>query len=201
MKTLAEILRDADPLADEAPRSVQERRTRRQMVLNAAHVGDDVPQRRIPLAAIVALGMIGITLTSFHWSRTAVDVVAAVRFEVRLAEEMPAPGLREAVIVGTSRKIYLHAETVLANSDIAQAQVVQGDNASKFGVSLTFNAEGAAKMLRATRSHIGRPMAILLDGEVVTAPVVRAPITTSAIISGDYARADAERIVGGIVGR
>jgi preprotein translocase subunit SecD len=201
MKTLAEILRDADPLAYEAPRSPQERRARRQMILDAAHVGDHAAHWPFAPAAIVALAIVGIVLSVFHWSRTSVDVIAAVRFEVRLAEENPAPGLREAVIVGTGRKIYLHPEPVVVNSDIAHAELVLGDSASTFGVSLTFNADGVARMLRATQSHVGRPLAILIDGEVVTAPVVRSPITTAAVITGDYTRADAERIVSGIVGR
>jgi SecD-like export protein len=201
MKTLATILRDADPLADEPHRSVQERRMRRQMVLDASHVGDRAPQRLTALAIIVALAIIGIALSSFYWSPTAVEAVAAVRFEVRLAEENPTPGFRAAGISGAGRQIYIYSEPVVANSDIVQARVVQGDSASVFGVSLTFNAEGAAKMLRATQSHIGRPLAILVDGEVVAAPVVRAPVTTAAIISGNFARAEAERIVGGILGR
>jgi hypothetical protein len=201
MKTLAAILRDADPLAYEPPRSALERRVSRQTVLDALHGSNDVPQRPMALASIVALAIVGIALSSFYWSRAAVDAVAAVRFEVRLAEENRAPGLGAAVILGTGRTIYLHSEPVVANSDIAQAHVVQGDSASMFGVSLTFNAEGAAKMLRATQSHIGRPLAILVDGEVAAAPVVRSPISTSAIISGQYERAEAERIVGGILGR
>jgi hypothetical protein len=201
MKTLAAILRDADPLAYEPRRSAQERRMIRQTVLDASQVGDDAPKRPIALAAIVALAIIGIALSSLYWSRTVVDAVAAVRFEVHLAEENPAPGLREAAILGTDRRTYLHAEAVIANSDIAEAHVVQGASASMFGVSLTFNAEGAARMFRATQSHIGRPLAILLDGQVAATPVVRSPISTSAIISGNFERAEAERIVGGILGR
>ena len=134
------------------------------------------------------------------WSRTVVDLVAAVRFEVRSPGE-PGAGSTQATILGTGRKTYLHSEPVVANSDIVEAHVVQGDSASMFGVSLTLNAEGAARMLRATQSHIGRPLAILIDGEVAATPVVRSPITTSAIISGNFERTEAERIVGGILGR
>jgi preprotein translocase subunit SecD len=138
----------------------------------------------------------------FYWLRSAVDVAAAaVRFEVRLAEESPAPGLREVVIPGTGRSIFLHEEAVVTNSDIIRAWVVQGDSRSTFSVSVEFNAEGTAKMLRATKGHIGRPVAILIDDEVVTVPVVRSPVSTSAIIGGKYTSAEAERIVAGIVGR
>jgi len=41
-------------------------------------------------------------------------------------------------------------------------------------------------------------VAILIDGSVVMAPVVRAPIGDSAVISGKYTRAEAERIADGM---
>jgi preprotein translocase subunit SecD len=41
-------------------------------------------------------------------------------------------------------------------------------------------------------------MAILLDGKVVMTPVVRSPITDSAMITGNFTRAEAERIADGI---
>ena len=201
MKTLPDLLRDADPLGYEPRRSAQERRTSRQAILDSPYVAEELPRRRIVIVAVVALTLIGIAAGSRYWSRVAVDVVAAaVRFEMRLAEENPADGLRETVIPG-DRTIYLHQETVVTNSDIAQARVTQGDAASTFSVTVTFNADGAAKMLRASQSHIGRPLAILVDGEVVTAPVLRSRITTLAIISGNYTRAEAEKIAAGILGR
>ena len=202
MKTLPELLRDADPLGDELPRNAQERRPSRQRVLDSPRVIEELPRPRVLIVAVVALTLLGIAAASRYWSGVGVDVVAAVRFEVRLAEENPGNGLREAVISGASgRRIYVHQETVVTNSDIAQAEVIPGDAASTFSVTVTFNADGAAKMLRATQSHMGRPLAILVDGEVMIAPVVRSPITTSAIVSGSFTRAEAERIAAGILGR
>ena len=201
MKTVPELLREADPLVYEPRRSPQHRRANRQEILAVPSVNEELGRRRFVTAAVAALAVVGIAAGSRYWSRLAVDVVAAVRFEVHLAEENPANGLREAVVAGARRRIYLHQETVVTNSDIAQAQVVQTDAASTYNIGITFTADGAAKMLRASQNHIGRPMAILIDGEVVMAPVVRAAITTSAAISGRYTRAEAERIVAGIIGR
>ncbi len=200
MTTLPELLRESDPTSYEAPRTAEERRRHRERVVHSPQVVEELPRRRIVGAAVVGLALIGVAGGSRYWSRLAVEVVAAVRFEVRLAEENPAPGLREAVVSGSERKIYLHQETIVTNSDIAQARVVQSD-ASTFAVAVTFNTDGAAKMLRASRDHIGRPVAILVDGEVVLAPVVRGPISTSAIISGSYTGAEAERIAAGLIGR
>jgi preprotein translocase subunit SecD len=134
-------------------------------------------------------------LVTGYWS-----VTAAVRFEVRLAEDNPANGLREILVSG-SRRIYLQQRAVVTNSDIAQAEVVPGNTASTFNVSIRFTPDGAARMLRATQGHLGRPVAILLDGEVVMAPVVKSPISNAAVITGNYTKAEAERIVNGIIGR
>lgn len=201
MKALAELLRDADPLGYEPRRSAHERRMSRQAILDSPRAVEELPRRRTVVVAAVALMLVGIAVGPRYWSSIAVDVVAAVRFELRLAEVNPADGLREFVIPDAGRKIYLHQETVVSNSDIARARVIPGDAASIFSVSVTFNADGAAKILRASQNHIGRPLAILIDGEVVIAPVVRSPITTSARISGNYTKAEAERIVAGILGR
>lgn len=200
MKALPDVLRDADPLGYEPRRSDQQRRRILQGMLDAADGDRNRPHRRFVLAAAAGLTLAGITAGSRYWSSVAVDLVAAVRFEARLAEEAAADGLRE-VVISADRTIYLHPETVVTNSDIAQARVVPGEAASAFNVAITFNADGAAKMFRATQGHLGRPLAILLDGKVVMAPVVRSAIRTAATISGDYSQADAERIVAGIIGR
>ena len=56
-------------------------------------------------------------------------------------------------------------------------------------------------MFNATQGHIGKPIAILVDGQVVTAPTVRAAISTTGVISGDFTKAEADRIAAGILGR
>ena len=57
---------------------------------------------------------------------------------------------------------------------------------------------GAQKLHAATERNIGKRMAILIDGEVVSAPVVREPIAESAVINGNITKAKAERIVAGM---
>jgi hypothetical protein len=200
MKTMADVLRDADPLGDEPERGERERRLSRQRVLDAPLPPQAVramPRRAFAITMVA--GLVGVIAAAGYWSRAAVDVVAAVRFDVRLAEENPGPGLRAAAVSG--RTIYLHEETVLTNSGIATAQLVEGSTASTFGVAVTFTADGAARMARASGSHVGKPLAILIDGEVVMAPVIRSAIGASAVISGSFTRAEAERIVAGVVGR
>jgi TonB family protein len=85
------------------------------------------------------------------------------------------------------------------------AYYVQGENAlggSQFGVgvSVTFSDSASARMLNGTSTHLGRPVAIVLDGEVISAPTLRAPIGSTGVISGitaDSAKALAARLAPG----
>jgi SecD-like export protein len=200
MKTLPELLRDADPVGHEPRRTDQDRHAGRQRILDAPVNTERRPARRSVVAAIAALTLLAVAGGFRYWSLGAVDVVAAVRFEVRLAEENPADGLREAGVAGSSRTIYLHRETVVTNADIARAHAAEDAKTGTYNVVVTFSDEGAAKMLRASQGHIGKPMAILVDGAVVTAPVVRSPISKAAVIGGDYSKAEADTIVAGLLG-
>jgi preprotein translocase subunit SecD len=203
MNTIADLLRQADPLRDEPEGAGHERDRRRRAVLAAAsHGGGPVasrPRRLVTVVAMVGAALItAVVIGSHAWLHGTVDLQAAVRFEIRLAEEDPEAGLQQVRVANTGRTVYLHPEIIVGNDDVANAGLVQGDAASRFGVAVTFNAAGARKMRLATANHLGKPLAVLIDGDVVIAPVLRGPIDTSAVISGGYTRSDAERIVNGI---
>jgi hypothetical protein len=203
MKTISELLRDADPLQREPMRPSRDRDFRRQAILAAASRSHAHPGARsrslVPVLIAIALMMIVVSfLGSRVWSPFVSDVQGAVRFEVRLAEDKPAPGLREAKVSGSSGSVYLHDEVVVDNGDIAEARVVQGSSPSQYAIDVKFNAAGAEKMRAATGSDVGKLLAILLDGQVVMAPVLRSPIAASAVVTGNFTKAQAERIANGI---
>jgi len=204
MKSITEFLRDADPLLHESMTSSEQRDYRRKAILAAASRARDragaEPRSRVTL--LVTLGFVMIVvlfLAERIWSPLVSNVyAAAVRFEVKLAEEKPAAGLREAKISGTDRSVYLHAEAIVTNSDISRARIIQVDHSSQYNVGVEFNPSGTEKIRAATARHIGKPVAILLDGQVVMIAIVREPIAESAVISGDLSRTEAEKIVKGI---
>ncbi|RMI02060.1 MAG: protein translocase subunit SecD [Calditrichaeota bacterium] len=79
-------------------------------------------------------------------------------------------------------RVYLvnkHAE--LGGETIVDARQQRGSlddpsSAGKWEVSLTFNSEGARAFSRVTGANIGKPMAIVLDRRVQSAPVIQAKI-------------------------
>ena len=125
---------------------------------------------------------------------------AAVKFEVRRAESKPAEGLTEAKVEGTDKKVYLHREVELTNEDIAGAKAVTDESKANI-VEVELTKEGRQKLARVTKAHQGKPLAILVDGKVVAAPVVRDEITGDARISGNFSKEEAERIAKGIKGK
>lgn len=204
MNDLKELLQDADPLRQEPAPPLDQRTLCRQAVLSTAR-RTQAPAGREPrsrtavlvtsalmVAAVLALGAI-------LWSTFNSNLQAAIRFEVRMAETRPAPGLQKAEVAGTDRYVYLHNKVVVSNNDIAEVRAVQAGGPSQYGISIKLNATGADKMRQATRSHMGKPLAILLDGQVVMAPVVRSTVGASAMITGNYTKAEAERIAERII--
>jgi hypothetical protein len=207
MESLSDVLRDADPLCHEAPQSDDERQRVRRAVLGAAsdagaHSSMRLGTSRAGMALLAGIAVIVLCVAvvgSKMWSGGSATLqAAAVRFEVRLADAAFSPGLREARVQGSGALVYLHPEIIVTNDDISDSQVIAGDTPSRFGVAVTFTTAGAEKMRQATARHVGGLIAVLIDGEVVLAPRLRSPISASAVITGDYTKAEAERIANGM---
>jgi hypothetical protein len=202
MNSVRDILQEADPLRHEPDRLAEGRNRLRQAVLAAGSMTTVSTRSRrttLMLTAAIAMLLVGIFMVGLQmWARAGTALHAAVRFEVRMAEERPAPGLREARVAESDRVVYLHQEVVVTNGDVAASRSIPGDEPSRFHVTVEFTAAGARKMREATASHLDRPIAILVDDAVVAAPVLRSPISTSAVITGNYSEAEADRIVEGI---
>ncbi len=117
-----------------------------------------------------------------------------VRVEFRRAEKNPADGLVEATVAIGPRKIYLHKEPDATNRDIAKARAIV-DRSSRPAVLVLFTPDGAKKMERLSKEHQDRPLAILVDGQVVAAPEVRTVISEQAVISGNFTQAEIDALV------
>ena len=74
----------------------------------------------------------------------------------------------------------------LTGESVEQASVVMGQFGS-YEVSLKFKPEGAKTFADLTTASVGKHLAIVLDGKLDSAPVIRVPITDgTASISGNY---------------
>jgi preprotein translocase subunit SecD len=78
-------------------------------------------------------------------------------------------------------------EVLVSGADLTDAQPGFDQRTNEPIVSFRFNTSGARKFSDATVKNVNLPFAIVLDNEVVSAPVIREPITGgSGQISGSF---------------
>ena len=88
--------------------------------------------------------------------------------------------------------------TVMTGAGLDDAAAVPvGGQAAGLGqweVSFTLNSEGDEVFANFTGTHIQQQMAIVLDGEVISAPVIQARISGTGQITGNFTRQEAESL-------
>ncbi len=85
--------------------------------------------------------------------------------------------------------------TVLNGMDLKDAQAATNQQNGQNVVNLEFSEDGAKKFADLTSKNVGRTIAILLDGEVLTAPNVREPILGGkAEITGQKTLEEAQQL-------
>jgi preprotein translocase subunit SecD len=76
---------------------------------------------------------------------------------------------------------------LLSGEDLTDAQATFEQQTSEPVVSFRMSTGGSRKFAQVTTDNVGRPFAIVLDNEVISAPVIREPITGgSGQISGNF---------------
>ena len=108
---------------------------------------------------------------------------------VEAALQGRAPPERE-VLYGTTQPktpYLIEKRVVVSGAELTDAQPGFDERTSEPIVAFRFNTSGARKFAQATQENVGKPFAIVLDNEVISAPVIREPILGgSGQISGSF---------------
>jgi preprotein translocase subunit SecD len=99
------------------------------------------------------------------------------------------PADSEVLMSSTSPKIpyVIKKQVLVSGGDLTDAQPGFDQRTNEPIVSFRFNTSGSRKFAVATTENVGQPFAIVLDNEVISAPVIREPITGgSGQISGSF---------------
>jgi preprotein translocase subunit SecD len=137
------------------------------------------------------IGVLALTALGTSFAMAADPPRAKVEF--RRAETKAAEGLTEAKIAGSDTKVYLHKEVDLTNDDIAQVRVNE-DKERGVSLEMTFTKEGAKKAAKLSEEHADKPVAILVDGKVISALTVRAKFGEKVAVSGNFTKIEAEKL-------
>ena len=103
------------------------------------------------------------------------------------AEQSGVPADDE-LLKGKQGESYVIKKAIaVSGAELTDAQPGFDQRTSEPIVSFRFNSSGARKFAQITQENVGRPFAIVLDNQVISAPVIREPIIGgSGQISGNF---------------
>jgi preprotein translocase subunit SecD len=88
---------------------------------------------------------------------------------------------------GQKIPVLVQKQVMVSGADLTDAQATFDQRTGEPVVSFRFNSNGARRFAQVTQENVGRPFAIVLDNEVISAPVIREPILGgSGQISGNF---------------
>jgi len=118
----------------------------------------------------------------FHEVKTAsIDVINQC-----VQDQMCPPGTK-AYLSETQEYILLADRPILSAADVKKVSVGLNQRTNAPIVNYTFNSVGAGKFCDFTTKHMGAPVAVILNGEIISMPTIFSPICgASGYIEGNF---------------
>lgn len=107
-----------------------------------------------------------------------------------VAQSALEAGTLDAALFPLTGQIF---ETVMTGDILRNALVTQ-DNFGQYEIGFELTSEGSDEFFAYTRDNIGRQLAIVLDGIVLSAPTIQAAISDSGVITGQFTRDEADSL-------
>jgi len=124
-----------------------------------------------------------VILIGYFLTASLLPATARTHLEIRL--EIPcAPGMTSFSLprdAGSPQVVCLSTDLVLDDSNIVRAVGGTDNRNGRRFISLTLDKAGQARLAAATRQNLGRRMAILFDGMVLSAPLIFEPILGDSV--------------------
>ena len=93
----------------------------------------------------------------------------------------------EKLISENDEELNVSKRIIMSGENLIDAQPNFNNQSNKPTVSFTLDRLGAQKFGRTTTDNVGKRLAIILDGKIVSAPSINEPITSgSGVISGNF---------------
>jgi preprotein translocase subunit SecD len=84
--------------------------------------------------------------------------------------------------------------TTAMTGDVLRTAITRQDQFGQWEIGFELTGEGNDQFFNYTSAHIGQPMAIILDGVVLSAPVINAAIRDQGVISGQFSEQEASSL-------
>ncbi len=90
------------------------------------------------------------------------------------------------------REVFVSSTAIITPGDVESATIEGEDNVL---IRFHFKSSAHSKLKKATSSMIGKSLAVIIDGELISAPVVRDTFSSGVSVTGDFSREWAEGVV------
>lgn len=135
--------------------------------------------------------MIASTRALFGWSVLATTCLvggctsvpnATSPVEIRAVSTSPHDGWEKRDFLVGGLDTWVAPEPTVVRSQIASAEQ-SVDGLGHPTVVLIFDSEGAEKMARLSKRRMSRPVAIVLDGNIIAAPIIMKPVSETLVVN------------------
>jgi preprotein translocase subunit SecD len=107
----------------------------------------------------------------------------------------------QVVVRGVGREKYVLGPVMVDGGDVVEARAIHEPMSKGWSVSLQLSTAASDALASATMAAAGSRLAMVVDGHVVSAPTVNAPITSGAVvIAGGLSESAAKRIAASLGG-
>ena len=118
--------------------------------------------------------------------------------EFRLADDADASGWQKMEQPGSDKPIYVSVKASLNGGHIEKVSFYKDANGTH-SIGLTLTDDGAKAMEATTSRNLNKKLAIVLDGKVVSAPIIRSAIAKEVQLTGRFGKDDLLKLFRAIV--
>lgn len=138
------------------------------------------------------------------FSLVAAEPSKPATFEVRLVLDKATDDSEQLTVLQQStvpkqaepERLHVQKKALLARADLKSADVHKSKVNGAPEIQIAFSEQGTKRFAEVTRKHVGERLAIVIDGKVYSAPVVRTEIPGGkAVISGSFSQEEATQLV------
>lgn len=133
---------------------------------------------------------INVDLPGIKDTQKAIELIGeTAKLEFKELKGLPSESATEGAMP------FQTVDTDLTGADLTRSRVEFDPQTGKPVVGIQFNSEGARKFQEITKRNIGSPLAIVIDGQIITAPTVQQEISGgNAVITGNFTLEEARQL-------
>jgi len=135
------------------------------------------------------------------------DPSASPVFQMRLTSDSAVDNVEEMTLVTDHHdspvkvKYYVQKKVLLDQTALKSAKVAVDKTSGRPHIEIVFSDDGRKRFADVTRENIGHQLAIVLDGQLYCAPVIRTEIPGgNAVVDGAFSKEEADQLAAKING-